>query len=305
MNISVFDAHCDTIARCLATGEHLRSNGGMVALDRTAAFENYCQVFSLYADCARPDRPTYEALLARFRQEIADHAGAILPCTAAAQARAANRRGRAAAFLSVEGAELLDCDPERLPQAAADGVILINLTWNHANALSGSCWEEPERGLSPQGRRFLDRMGALRIFADVSHLSEPGFWDVAECSCLPVIASHSNAKAVWDHRRNLTDAQITAIIRSGGIIGLNFYRDFVGLGEDFDAVCAHLDHILELGGARTAALGGDWDGCDTIAALPDVTALMDLYEYLLRCGYAESLLRRVFYENLMDVVSKR
>lgn len=306
LNISVFDAHCDTISRCLANGEPLWTNSGMVSLESTSCtFENYCQVFSLYTDCAKPDHSTYGELLACFRRELSANGKSIAPCTGGAQAMSANRQGRAAAFLSVEGAELLDCDPDRLPQAAADGVILINLTWNHANALSGSCCEETERGLSPQGRRFLDRMGALRILADVSHLSEPGFWDVAEHSRLPVVASHSNAKAVWDHRRNLTDAQITAIIRSGGVIGLNFYRDFIGLGEDFDAVRAHLDHILELGGERTAALGGDWDGCDTIDALPDITALTKLYEYLLRCGYAESLLRRVFYQNLMDVVNKR
>ena len=306
MKISVFDAHCDTITRCLATGEGLFANGGMVALDRTAnAFENYCQVFALYADCAEPEHPTYQDLLACFRREMEANRTYIVPCATAVQAETANRQGKAAAFLSVEGAELLDCNPERLPQAAADGVLSINLTWNHANALCGAHCDRPEQGLTEQGFRFLDRMGALGILADVSHLSEPGFWDVMEHSRLPVIASHSNAKVLCGHTRNLTDEQITAIINNQGIIGLNFFHLFLGGEKDLNTVRAHLDHILELGGARAAALGGDWDGCTTIEALPEITALTDLYEYLLSCGYGETLLRQVFYKNLMDVVSKR
>lgn len=306
MKISVFDAHCDTITRCLATGEGLFANGGMVALDRTAnAFENYCQVFALYADCAEPEHPTYQDLLACFRREMEANRTYIVPCATAVQAETANRQGKAAAFLSVEGAELLDCDPDRLPQAAADGVLSINLTWNHANALCGAHCDRPEQGLTERGFRFLDRMGALGILADVSHLSEPGFWDVMEHSRLPVIASHSNAKILCGHTRNLTDEQITAIINNQGIIGLNFFHLFLGGEKDLNTVRAHLDHILELGGARAAALGGDWDGCTTIEALPEIAALTDLYEYLLSCGYGETLLRQVFYKNLMDVVSKR
>ena len=161
----------------------------------------------------------------------------------------------------------------------------------------------PEQGLTPLGRRFLARMEELGIFADVSHLSEAGFWDVAEQARRPVLATHSNAKSVWGHTRNLTDGQITAIIKLQGIIGLNFYREFVGLGRDLDAVRAHLDHILELGGADCVALGGDWDGCDTIADLPDLPALDRFYEYLLRCRYGEPVVRGLFYHNLMRVVS--
>ena len=306
MKLSVFDAHCDTISRCLDTGEHLSGSRGMVDLNRTgAAFDRYCQFFALYADCGAESHPTYEELLACFRREMARSCGQIAACTTASQAIEANRAGKAAAFLTVEGGELLNCDPERLPQAAADGVVAINLTWNHANALSGSHCDNPRQGLTEHGVRFLDRMGELGILADVSHLSDPGFWDVAERSRLPVIASHSNARSICGHTRNLTDEQITAIIKSGGVIGLNFFWLFLGLGKDLDAVRAHLDHILDLGGAHAAALGGDWDGCDPIAALPDITALASLYEHLLAHGYGETLLHRLFYQNLMDVVSKR
>ena len=228
--------------------------------------------------------------------------GCVIQCRTAAEAEQANRQGRAAAFLTVEGAELLDCDPDRLPQAARDGVVAINLTWNHANALSGAHADRPEQGLSAAGRLFVKKMEELRILVDVSHLSEAGFWDVAEMASRPFIASHSNAKSVWNHTRNLTNEQITAIIGNQGVIGLNFYEGFVGGSRDLDMVRAHLDCILELGGARNVALGGDWDGCDLITDLPAIDSLPRLYEYLLLHGYDEAVVQDLFYNNLMRVV---
>lgn len=303
--ISVFDAHCDTILRCLRTGEGLAANGGMVSLDRTeAVFGRYCQLFALFSTGEGVEEQ-YWALMRCFQEQMARNSGRIVQCRTGADIEAAHCQGKAAALLSVEGAELLGCDPARLDQAAEAGVVAINLTWNCANALSGSHSDRPERGLTPLGKQFAARMEELHILIDVSHLSEAGFWDVAEQAAKPFIAGHSNAKFVRDHTRNLTDEQITAIIKNQGIIGLNFYTEFVGGGLDLDAVRAHLDHILSLGGEHTAALGGDWDGCDTIGDLPAIDALPRLYEHLLRHGYPESLVQDVFYNNLMRVVSAR
>ena len=304
--ISVFDAHCDTISRVLWKDEGIYQNSGMVELGKTSVcFDRYCQLFALFSNGARPGHATYDELLACFHRQIGQNEAYICHCRTADEAENANRQGKAAAFLSVEGAELLDCSIERLEQAAKDGVIAINLTWNHANAISGSGRDEPERGLTPLGKQFVRRMQELNILVDVSHLSDPGFWDVIEIAKKPIIASHSNARAVWSHTRNLTDEQITAIIKNQGIIGLNFYRDFIGLGEDFDGVCAHLDHILDLGAAAQIALGGDWDGCDTIDQLPTIIQLTDLCEFLLNRNYSESLVQDLFFNNLMRVVRQR
>ena len=308
--ISVFDAHCDTISRCWREYEGLDSNSGAVSLERTASFGRYCQFFALWTADGYTGYPSggdsveraYHALLRCFKDQMARNPAKIVQCHTAGEAERANQQGKSAAFLSVEGAELLGCDPGRLDQAAEDGVVAINLTWNHANTLSGSNCDEPERGLSPVGREFVAKMEDLHILVDVSHLSEAGFWDVAEMARRPFIASHSNARSVWDHTRNLTDEQINAIIKNQGVIGLNFYTEFVGGGRDLDAVRAHLDHILELGGASNAALGGDWDGCDTIADLPAIDSLPRLYEHLLRHGYRETVVQDLFYNNLMRVV---
>ncbi len=308
--ISVFDAHCDTISRCWREYEGLDHNSGMISLERTAGFGRYCQFFALWTAEGFTGYPlgknsveqAYHALLRCFKDQMVRNQDKIVQCRTADEAEQATRQGKAAAFLTVEGGELLGCDPARLEQAAADGVVAINLTWNHANALSGSNCEESGRGLSPVGREFVVKMEDLHILVDVSHLSESGFWDVAELARRPFIASHSNAKSVWNHTRNLTDEQIAAIIENQGVIGLNFYTEFVGGGRDLDMVRAHLDHILELGGEANVALGGDWDGCETIEALPAIDSLPRLYEHLLRHGYGETVVQDLFYNNLMRVV---
>ena len=306
--ISVFDAHCDTISRCYYLHEGLRCNTGDLSLEKTERFARYCQFFALWTTKEYTDgdgctmEEAYHTLLGCFRAQMACNSDKIIQCRTAQDVEQAHRCGKAAAFLTVEGAEWLGCDPARLDQAAIDGVTAINLTWNYANALSGSSKEQPERGLSTVGRDFVRKMEDLRILVDVSHLSEAGFWDVAEIASRPFIASHSNAKSVWNHTRNLTNEQITAIIENQGVIGLNFYEGFVGGSRDLDMVRAHLDRILELGGAGNVALGGDWDGCDLIGDLPAIDSLPRLYEHLLLRGYEETVVQNLFYNNLMRVV---
>ena len=311
--ISVFDAHCDTISRCWREYEDIGSNSGAVSLDRTQkAFDRYCQIFALWTADGYTGYPlggdgvenAFRALLRCFKAQMARHGDRIVQCRTAGDVECAHRQGKAAAFLSIEGAELIGCDPTRLDEAAAEGVVAINLTWNHANALSGSSREQPERGLSALGRQFVAKMEDLHILVDVSHLSEAGFWDVMEQARRPILASHSNAKLVWNHTRNLTDEQITAIIENQGVIGLNFYQGFVGGSQDLEMVRAHLDHILELGGAANVGLGGDWDGCDLIGDLPSIDKLSRFYEHLLHHGYNETVVQDLFYHNLMRVVSQ-
>ena len=194
--LSVFDAHCDTIWRCLTEGEGLYRNGGMVSLEKTEqAFSRYCQFFALWSNVKREGHATYEALRNCFREQMALNDERIVQCRTGEEAKLANAAGKAAAFLSVEGAELLNCDLNRLEQAASDGVVAINLTWNHANAISGSSRDESERGLSELGRQFVRKMEQLRILVDVSHLSDPGFWDVAE------LARRCNLDFAWSRTK--------------------------------------------------------------------------------------------------------
>lgn len=306
MRIPLFDAHCDTLSRILeAPGRHLAGNGGQWDLDRVGDFAPQAQIFAVFADSALPcAREKAARQIAAFHRECQLFQDRIVPCTSGTQAEKAAAQGKIAAFLSVEGAELLGCSIEGLRQGYRQGVRAVNLTWNRANLLSGSHSEQPERGLSAEGKAFVREMQRLGMLVDVSHLSEAGFWDVMELAEKPVIASHSNSQAVFFHTRNLTDAQFTAIMEYRGVVGLNAYAAF--LGDDpvtADNLLRHLEHFLALGGENTVALGGDWDGCDRLPeGYTGVWNWADFYNTLLRHNYPESLVRDLFYNNLMRTV---
>ena len=199
-SIPYFDAHCDTVSACLHGGLSLRENAGHLDLRRLGGFSRAAQVFAIFADAARfPEGELFSECRRQrefFARELAACADIAVPCRTAEEIRAANAGGRAAALLSVEGGELLDCEPGNLASAAAWGVRFVNITWNHANALSGSNREDTDRGLSARGRAFVREAEARGVIPDVSHLSDAGFWDLVEIAEGPVAATHSDARAV-------------------------------------------------------------------------------------------------------------
>ena len=319
MSIPLFDAHCDTLSRNVSPGHPyfaggtLRRNAGHLDLERLHGFAPSAQFFAVFDSWdSGKDREadslysSFRAQYALFARTMEENGDLVFHCRTAEEAQRASAEGRTAAFLSVEGAELLDCDEGKLADAWEKGVRMVNLTWNCENTLSGSNAEAPDRGLTERGRSFVRKMQQLGMIVDVSHLSDPGFWDVAELSQaagVPFIASHSNARALCPHKRNLTDEQFTAIIRSRGVAGLNLCDKFLAEEEPtLDGAVAHIEHFLALGGEENVAIGGDWDGCDLCPGVEDVTGITLLYERLLRRGYSETLVRNIFYFNLMRVV---
>ena len=307
--MDLFDGHCDTILRCYLEGGGLRRQAGHLDLERRRGKGRWAQFFATFGSPEdMPGRSLWEVFLeeyALFRSEMDANADLVAFCRTGEEARAAFAAGKTAAFLSAEGAELLDCDPDKLRLAHRMGVRIVNITWNHPNALSGTNAEEPDRGLSEQGRAFVKTMGELGMLVDVSHLSDPGFWDVMEVTDRPVVATHSNARAIFPHPRNLTDAQFTAIINTNGVAGLNMYAGFLGDDPDFDTVVSHLEHFLALGGENNVSMGGDWDGITQMPrGMSGIQDMEKLYEHLLRRNYSDSLLEKVFYSNLMRVVNE-
>lgn len=302
-----FDGHCDTLARCMTTGEGLRQNGGHVDLARCAALGQHAQIFAVFADSSKTSAPLYtvaqrqHALLER---ECARNADLVRRCRTARDVRAAWAAGKTAALLGIEGAELLECDSRRLDDAAAWECVYVTLTWNHANALAGSHCDAQAQGLTAQGRDFVRALYAHQMLPDVSHLSEAAAWDVVRLGLGPVIASHANSRAVCAHTRNLSDDLFRAIRDSGGVVGLNLYTDFLG-GGGMDAVVRHVEHLLDLGGDETLALGGDLDGCDTLGG--GITGVQDyptLYAALAARGYDAALLQDLFADNWLRVLPK-
>ena len=192
---------------------------------------------------------------------------------------------------------------------------MLTLTWNFPNeigfpnfAISGD--GKPDRtvpntkdGLTEFGFLFLEEMERLGMIVDVSHLSDAGFWDVVRLSRRPVVASHSNSRAICPHRRNLTDDMFRAIRDSGGVAGLNYYQHFVGDDPTMEGLVRHVEHFLELDGERSLCLGGDMDGCELLAGgmrgLEDVPLL---WQALADRGYPQSLLEDLFWNNLRRLI---
>ncbi|MCQ6557839.1 dipeptidase [Paenibacillus mendelii] len=207
--------------------------------------------------------------------------------------------GEVGAMLSLEGADGLQGNLGMLRILYELGVRAIGLTWNQANWGADGVMEPRQGGLTGKGFAFVEECNRLGILLDVSHLSERSFWDMADRSVKPLIASHSNAKGVCDHPRNLSDDQIRALIDMDGMIGITFVPQFVVRGKSAAVadIIRHIEHVCELGGEKHIMFGSDFDGIDTyVEGLSNPGELSNLHEALLK-QYAEDQVASFFHRN--------
>ncbi len=172
--------------------------------------------------------------------------------------------GSVYAMLSVEGGESIQ-DAFMLRTLCRLGVKSVALTWNHKNRLGYPAMGRSNKGLTDLGKEIVAEMGQLGMAVDVSHLNDEGIDDVLKLSRKgrAPMASHSNARAVRNHPRNLCDRHIRAIAGMGGFIGVNFYRPFLGSGApNIDTVVEHIEHIGNTGSWKCVGLGSDFDGME-------------------------------------------
>lgn len=174
--------------------------------------------------------------------------------------------GKVSCFLTVEEGGILEGRLDRLDTLYEKGIRLITLTWNYENCLGypGCVPGFQGKGLKAFGLEALEYMERLGIIADVSHLSDAGFEDVYQNARRPFIASHSNARSVCPHNRNLTDDMLKKLADKGGIAGINFGGDF--LAEDgrssSKAMIKHIRHMMNVGGRECVGIGTDFDGVE-------------------------------------------
>ena len=305
-NYRVFDGHCDTAIELWQQEQSLRSNLLAVSLERAEKLDGYAQFFAFctaWLKTRMPHTEHFARALDYFTEQLRENEDRITLCRTMREADAAMAAGKAAAFLAIEGAEAVREDPGLLEAAYEKGVRMVSLVWNLPNSLSGSC--QTGEGLTEKGKRFFRRAQKLGMLVDVSHLSEKGFWDMAELAEKPIVASHSDSFAVCPHPRNLTDEQFKAIRDLGGTAGLNLYAPFLTQAPraSFDDLRRHLDHFLELDGQGHIALGADLDGCDR---LPEGFSGLDDYnqlgDFLKNTGYSDATIQNLFCNSLMKVV---
>ena len=317
MTFGIFDGHCDTLTT-LKDGENLADAERQFNLKQAEAFPYFTQVGAVWEDAAREDVDRkVERFIGKFYEELAKN-----PSVKQIKTRQDMERCKKGVnvILGIEGGEALGRELGRVEAFYKRGVRLITLTWNHPYAISDTCVQTADRlngeadyagGLTHFGRDVLREMNRLGIVADVSHLSDKGFYDVAEIAEKPFIASHSNSRALCPHPRNLTDDMFRLLIKKGGVTGINFYHSFLradGGAASIDDILRHIEHFMALGGQKNVGIGTDFDGIDyppeEIAGTRELGKLCDA---LLRINYPETLVRdimagnmeRAFQENLL------
>ena len=312
MNFPVFDFHCDTALALLGDDLNqagsLRKNNGHIDLERTMKLGGYAQCFA----CFTTDIPEllhgispivlFERELATIQREVDKNSDLISIAYSGSEIEENRAAGKLSAILTLEGTAGIDYNPALLEDLWAIGFRVTSLGWNEKNPLTGS--NVTGGGLTDLGREYVKEAQRLGMRVDVSHISDEGFWDIMKITEAPILATHSNSRAVHNHSRNLTDDMFRAIRETGGVAGYNACRDFTGENPNLDTVCDHILHFLELDpGGKHIALGGDLDG---VEAMPDgfegVQSYPALARKLLDRGLTEENVMDIFWNNAIRVM---
>ena len=310
-NSFVFDAHCDTLGQAIGFpfSRDLTQWGarGHLDLPRMRAGGINAQIFACFPGVDRLHAcPTQAALLRveAFYDLIQRAPEQITLITTASELAALTPDGPIGGILGLEGAEALAGNLNLLHTFHRLGIRNIGLTWEQRNAAADSSATGTDCGLTPFGRELVKACNELGIMVDVSHLNDAGLEDALAASCKPIIASHSNARALFDHRRNLSDEQIRAIADNGGVIAVTFVSYYLTPDREsssLEDLLNHIDHLVNIAGTEHVGIGSDYDGCTTIPELDSGEKYPLLTEGMLRRGYTPDNIRKILGENLRRV----
>lgn len=253
------------------------------------------------------------ALLLRLE---AASAGRLKIVKSAAEIRGCLAKGVIAAIMHIEGAECIDRELVALEVLHAAGLKSIGPVWSRSNVFGhGVPFRFPSGpdtgpGLTDAGKDLVKAGNRLGMVLDLSHMNEKGFWDVAEISGAPLVATHSNANVLTASSRNLTDRQLKAIGETGGMVGLNFANAFLRADgrwpspNGFDEMLRHLDHMISVAGEDHVGFGSDFDGCRLPASIGDAAGLPNLLTAMGNHGFGETLIRKLAHENWIRVLER-
>lgn len=306
----VCDGHCDTLGDILDGVRRLdeHSTQGHVDLPRLRAGGVTAQVFACYVPISEYRTGATRHALQRLdglHETLARCPSALRLATGADDIRQAKTNGQIAGLLGLEGAEPLAGSIEVLRCFFRLGVRVLGLTWNYRNEVADGVHDSSDRGLTPFGVRVIEECNRLGIMIDVSHLSPAGLEHVLAVSQQPIIASHSNARALCDHIRNLTDAQISAIAARGGLIGATFVPIFLTAPEEnasLTHVLDQLDYLIRLAGPDHVMIGSDFDGIRFAPqGLEDASRYPAITAGMMARGHDENTIRKVLGLNFLRV----
>lgn len=323
------DFHCDTISLLADHPEagDLLKNTLEIDFAKLTAGGCALQDFALFVD--RGETPDvwarYEFLLAAYKKQMALAKDHFHPILTAADVDTAREAGKIGAMLSIEGGEVLGGSLDKLHRVYADGVRLITLTWNYPNELGWpNKMEGEDKGLTARGWEVVEEMERLHMLVDTSHLNDTGTRELLLHAKRPPLASHSDARALTDHSRNLPDDLLALYGERGGLIGINFANHFLGspfvenyeydlrdpyakkFAEEahgrtqvsrIEDMVRHGLYMMDKAGEDTITLGTDFDGIEPALELVDASGMPRLADAFLRAGLTERQVEKIFHGN--------
>ena len=314
MKFPVFDFHCDTALALM--GEHgnapcdLRRNNHHIDLERAAVNGGYCQCFACFTTpfmeqrSGVPVTTIFELELAALQNGIQANSDLIRQAFSMEEVRQNQKNGLMSGILTLEGTAGINFDASRLEDLYKTGFRIVSLGWNEKNPLTGS--HRTGGGLTDMGREFVREAQRLGYLVDVSHISDEAFWDLTKITEGPIIATHSNSRAVWGESRNLTDDMFRAIVDTDGVAGFNMCYEFIGEKPTLDTACDHILHFMELDPTgKHIALGGDLDGIDKMPeGFQGVQSFPAFAQRLLERGLDENTVMNIFWNNALGVMDR-
>lgn len=307
----IVDAHCDTITRIMEDNSSLYKNKFHTDLSRMNSLGNFVQFFAAFIEPIYIKSGAIEQAIKifdYFYKQIDEFNKNIELCLNYHDVAGAIAGSKVAAILSIEDGVALQGNLSALRMFYRLGVRSICLTWNHRNEIADGVLEETTQGgLTTFGKELIKEMNSLGMIIDLSHISEKGFWDVMALTNAPIIASHSNSRALCNHPRNLWNEQILAIKKNRGVIGINFYPTFLKENEraDIKSIIEHIDYIAGLAGTDIIGIGADFDGVDFLPnGINGVQDLYKIFDELLKLNYSEENINKIAGENFLRVIQE-
>ena len=299
----MIDLHCDTIMQLLDHPDSgdLYRNTWKIDIEKLQKAHSKVQDFALFVNLGKTNDPygRYEEMRNLCTTQIHLYGEHIQHVLSYQDVESVYESGKIGALMSIEEGGVLGGDLDKLKQAYQDGVRLITLTWNYPNGLGEPHCGEQHKKLTPKGIEFVEAMQDLGIIVDCSHLNDAGTEQLGDILDVPFIASHSNAREVTAHTRNLPDNLIKLIANKGGVIGLNFAQSFLGISpvSRIDDIVKHGLYLINKGGEDVVALGTDFDGIKPNTEIRDASEMYRLYDAFKEAGLSVEQCEKLFWKN--------
>ena len=299
----MIDLHCDTMMQLLDHPDSgdLYRNTWKIDIEKLQKAHSKIQDFALFINMGETNDPygRYEEMRNLCVSQIHHYGEHIQHVLSYHDVESVYKTGKIGALMSIEEGGVLGGDLNKLKQAYQDGVRLITLTWNYPNGLGEPHCGEQHKKLTSKGVEFVEAMQELGIIVDCSHLNDAGTEQLGDILDVPFIASHSNARELRSHTRNLPDNLIRLIANKGGIIGLNFAQNFLGTSpiSRIEDIVKHGLYLIDKGGEDVVALGTDFDGIPPDTEIADMSQMSRLYDAFKEAGLSVEQCEKLFWKN--------